>query len=431
MMKKNVFIMALDDYNLGELRTIRDAEKYNFHSLLDYKEIVEAEHYPVKELLEKAETQLKSFDGSIDAIIGYWDFPVTTLVPILCERFGLPGPSPQSVVKCTHKYWSRLEQEKCIPECTPQFNRVDPFDEHALEKITIDYPFWIKPVQTFGSQLGFKINNADEFREHIQTIREGIHEFGDPYDQLLEYVDMPPEVTGVGGNYCLAEQLISGREVAPEGYSFRDETHIHGIIDMIREKESFLRLEYPSRLPEEVQKRASDAVLTFIRHIGFNNGCFNVEFFWNEELDKLWIIEINARISQSHSNMFEKVDGTSNHEVAVDVALGQEPRFKHGQGEFKRAAKCWIRRTEDAIVTRVPGEQDIQRLQKEMPGLRIYPDVEKGMRLSDMLHQDSYSYAYAITFIGAQDQRELEEKYEKCTRSLGFEFEDVEDESAT
>ena len=64
------------------------------------------------------------FDGRIDAIVGYWDFPVSTLVPILGERYGIRSTSLESVVKCEHKYWSRLEQQKVIDR-HPRFGRVD------------------------------------------------------------------------------------------------------------------------------------------------------------------------------------------------------------------------------------------------------------------------------------------------------------------
>lgn len=72
-------------------------------------------------MLKKAEEPLRQFSGSIDAIISYWDFPGDTMVPILCEKFGLPSPSLEDILKCGHKYWARLEQQKIIPEHIPRF----------------------------------------------------------------------------------------------------------------------------------------------------------------------------------------------------------------------------------------------------------------------------------------------------------------------
>ena len=43
---------------------------------------------------------------------------------MLSERYGTRSTSLESVVKCEHKYWSRLEQQKVIDE-HPRFGRVD------------------------------------------------------------------------------------------------------------------------------------------------------------------------------------------------------------------------------------------------------------------------------------------------------------------
>ena len=39
MVKKNIFIVGTDDFNLSELNAIDNADEYNFHSLGDYHDI--------------------------------------------------------------------------------------------------------------------------------------------------------------------------------------------------------------------------------------------------------------------------------------------------------------------------------------------------------------------------------------------------------
>lgn len=104
MPRKNVFVIGLNEPNLPSLKAIPDAQDYEFHQLLTIEELQVGE-VSVAALLEKAQRQLDAFDGSIDAIVGYWDFPVSTLVPILSERYGTTSTSLESVVKCEHKYW--------------------------------------------------------------------------------------------------------------------------------------------------------------------------------------------------------------------------------------------------------------------------------------------------------------------------------------
>jgi hypothetical protein len=140
-MPENVFVMGLDEHNERLLRDLPDAERYRFHPLLSYEEIY-GEEIRLRELLAKAQRELESFQGRIDAIIGFWDFPVSTMMPILRARFGLPGAPVEEVVKCEHKYWSRLVQQKVIDEY-PRFGLVDP--EHDQEPPNgVSYPLWVK-----------------------------------------------------------------------------------------------------------------------------------------------------------------------------------------------------------------------------------------------------------------------------------------------
>lgn len=121
--RQNIFVVGLDDSNLPMLEAVPDAGSYRFHRLLTVGELQEGE-VSVPALMDRARAVLDAHDGSIDAIVGYWDFPVSTLVPMLGKEYGVRTTSLESVVKCEHKYWSRLEQQKVIDEY-PQFGRVD------------------------------------------------------------------------------------------------------------------------------------------------------------------------------------------------------------------------------------------------------------------------------------------------------------------
>ncbi len=81
-----------------------------------------------------------------------------------------------------------------------------------------------------------------------------------------------------------------------------------------------------------------------------------------------------------------------------------------------------LRHFEDARVLRVPDDDQIRQMKKEMPEARLRLEVEPGDRLSDMPDQDSYSFEYAVLFLGASDQHELNRKYKRCRKLLNFEF---------
>jgi hypothetical protein len=432
-MPKNVFILALTDLQRRELETVHGIGDVTFHGLSDVDTLIEPKELHFDRILEQCREELKRFDGSVDGIVAHWDFPTSVLAPILCREYNLPSPSLESILKCEHKYWSRLEQKRSIPEVVPGFSIFDPFDDNPLDQIKLDYPFWIKPVKSFASQLGFMIEDADQFNEALEKIRKRIRHFSEPFSEAMAHANVPDEIKAANGSTCIAEEIISGIQSAPEGSVFNGELKVHGTFDMLKDKagKSFERLVYPSILPVDVQQRMNDACERFLKHIGFDNGCFNAEFMWDEETDKLLVIEFNTRISQSHSEMFIKVDGESNHRVAVDVALGAKPEMPRGEGPFAVAAKCLINHYgEDAILTRVPDKEELEALKQRYPGTEFVIEVEPGDRLSDIPNQDAYAYHFGDIYLGGESDQDLLRKFRDCLDSLRFETRPLDENSA-
>jgi hypothetical protein len=429
MNKHQIYIIGLNDFNLQKLKGIHDAENYEFHGVIDPATLMETEEFHMNKLLESARGPLRDAKGPIDGLVIYFDFPVSTMWPILCREFNLRSPTLESLLKCEHKFWSRVEQKKVIPEHVPEFVAFDPNGSDPLAQIPFDFPFWIKPIKSSGSRLGFRINNKTDFEEAVRILRDNIDTIADPFNYILDQAELPRQIAEVDGHYCLAEQIIGGRQCTVEGYVFEGRPKVYGIVDSIRHKNkvSFLRYQYPSRLPLDVRKRMAHITNRYVKHVGFDNSCFNVEFFWDSRSDKLWFLEMNTRLAESHCDLFEKVDGRSNHEIAVDIAMGRKPDFPRRRGEFNVAAKFFHRKFQDAVVTRVPGSADIDRIESQFPGTTIKPQVKAGMRLSDLPEQDSYSFAVAHIFMAAGSQKRLLRNYRKVRKSLGFEYQPIDD----
>lgn len=422
-MTKNIFVIGLDVFNHALLEPIAKKKGYRFHSLLAANEVKRQMNYVSEELLCKAEERLKSFSGTIDAIVGYWDFPTTCLVPFLNQKMGLPGPSLQSVLKCEHKYWSRVEQSQVIANI-PKFCAFNPFDKDARAMINLAYPFWIKPVKSFASQLGFRIHNNKEFEQSIALIRNGIGRFSTPFNYFLNQVSRPQSVADINGEYCIAESIISGRQCTLEGFVSRGKVEVYGVIDSIREanRSTFARYQYPSHLPKRIQQRMIDATQMVMKHLQYDNAPFNIEFFYDERHDCIWLLEINPRISQSHCDLFRKVDGASHHEVMIDLALGNQPDFPKRKGDFHCAAKFFFRTHNNRALKQVPGQKQIQRIKEHFPDTLINIHIKEGMRPSDVPGQESYSYELGYACMGADNEHALLENYQECREILKFEF---------
>lgn len=431
-MRWNVFIVGQDQLSHRLLPHLRHAEEYAFHPLLTLEKVVHAEEYPFDRLVEEALAELERFEGPVDAIVGYWDFPTSGLLPVLQQARGLRGPSLEAVLKCEHKYWSRLEQARSVPECVPAFQALDPFDPRAVESVQIDYPFWLKPIKAHSSHLGFRIESAERLREVLPIIRAGIGRFGRPFDEICAHAALPDEVAAITGHHCIAEAIISdGRQCTLEGYVQGGEVHLEGIVDSLRDDDHpsvLLRYEYPSSLPEALQQRMLALTRRFIARIGYDDGPFNIEYFHDVQSDRLWLLEVNARLSRSHAALFRLVDGAPHFQVMVDVALGLAPRMPHREGPCGVAAKQMLRVFEDGLVERVPSEAEIRRVEAAFPGTLVQLNVAQGMRLSELKHQDSFSWELGVLFTGAEDREALEARIAQCRRMLPFTIAPLADE---
>lgn len=150
IMRQNVFVLGLNDANRDVLHALPGSEQITFHQLLTQEELQEGE-VDVLELLARAQEQLDAFDGSIDAIVNFWDFPATMMLPVLCQRRGLPAADLLAVLRCEHKYWSRLVQSR-VTEALPAFGLLDLDAEQPHLPAGVSYPVWIKPVESASSE---------------------------------------------------------------------------------------------------------------------------------------------------------------------------------------------------------------------------------------------------------------------------------------
>ena len=319
-------------------------------------------------------------------------------------------------------------------DLVPGFCAVDPFAVDLAAPIDLAFPYWLKPVKAHSSHLGFKIRNRPDFEQAIEAIRAGIHVLAEPFNHILSFADLPPEIAPIDGNHCIAEAMISaGRQCTLEGYVLDGEVVVYGVVDSLREgthRSSFSRYQYPSRLPRRVQQRMIEAAGRFLRHAGYDRSPFNMEFYWEAQGDAIWLLEVNARISKSHCPLFEMVDGRSHHQVMIDVALGRRPDFPHREGNCKVAAKFMFRLFDDGVITRVPTADDIARVEERFPGTRVRLMVEEGARLAHLRLQDSYSFEIAEIFIGAESQAALRGNYRACLEMLDFRHEPLEPKAA-
>lgn len=426
--EKNIFVLGMNEANRRRLEKLPRIDNVALHTLLTYEGSHGARTYDAEAIYQRARERLKAFDRTVDGIIGFWDFPVSTILPMLCDEWNLTGPTLESVLRCEHKSWSRRLQAEVVPELTPRFQEVDPYDEDEIASIELGYPYWLKPIKSFAGHLGFRIDGAGDLERALARIQRGLPRFSEPFQWVLDHGDLPDEVSRRGARLCVAEELIGGWQCTVEGVVLQGDVHVHGVIDShtVPGMSVFDRFEYPSELPDEVKDRMREASAAIINRIGYDNRAFNIEYFWDESSGDIKLLEINPRISQSHSYLFHAVDGVSNHAVVVSAALGEVRPWPRGDGQHSVAGKFFIRSyLEDGRVVRTPREEDLARVEALAPGAEVGILAREGDRLSDIPYQDSYSYKLAIVYLAADDRDQLHALREEAVAALPFEIEEV------
>ena len=429
MGKREIFVLGLDEFHRELLEDLPQASECRFHGLLTMDEIRPGDRIPIRELIDKALAELDRFDGKPDAIVGFWDFPINCLVPILSEHVGLPHMPLAGVVACDHKYWARVVEERVVPGAIPPFAAVHPFAPDAASSTGLDFPFWIKPVMSYSSYLGFHIDRPDTLVSSLATIRSEIGQLAEPFDYVLDMLDLPDDIAYVRGDWCVAEGIIGGHQCTLEGFVHHGRAHVYGIVDSLRVPGgvSFASYRYPSALPERVQERMISMACRTVEALGLDQSTWNVECFWDEGADQVWLLEVNNRLSESHSDLFQKVDGVSNQSVMLDLALDRTPSMPHREGQYRYAGKFFVRRADDAFVESVPDPEEIAAIARDIPDTRIVLRVRPGQWLHDLPYQDSYSYELAWVYVGGTSPHDLEERYRACAERLAFSFADEAD----
>jgi biotin carboxylase len=357
----------------------------------------------------------KVADVKLSAVISSDDYPGSSLAAVVAQRLGLPGPAPEVILICQHKYLSRAAQAKLVPEAVPPFALIDVAAAAPLPD-DLSFPSFVKPVKSFFSIGAEKVDSAHQLAA-LMPHWTHLDQFFLPLDRMLQ------RYTGasIGTKRLIAEGLLKGEQVTVEGYVHDGRTGIFGVVDsiMFPGTLAFSRFDYPSRLSQSVQARMAEIAARVIEGIGFDNGLFNIEMMYDPGTDRVSIIEINPRMASQFADLYQKVDGTSSYTVLLDIAQGRAPHFTRRQGRYGFAASFVLRSFEDQVVAALPTEADLERLTDLYPDIRVELHGTLGRKLSAELH-DGRSYRYGIVNLGGRDQADVVTQFEACRDRLGI-----------
>ena len=426
--KKTILTVGLSPDDAYWLSRIDRPERFCFRSIGRFAEADNPELCKPRRFVADAIAEIKRRNMRPDGIVGFDDYPASLLALAISNRLGLPGPRLESALLCSHKAWSRLLQKEIVPQSVPAFQVVDPTRRYRPSDLELRFPFWLKPVKSSMSYLGFRISRFEDFERACETARRELPRYVAAFDEFMEMssISVPAGGHGIGANWLIAEELMGGRQCTLEGFGDRGKTIVFAIVDSIRlpNRVSFKRFDYPSGMGKAEISEMSRIAERVMQHVGYDGGLFNIEFFLDRRRDAPMIVEINPRFSPQNSDLYHKVDGVLNHQFVVELAAGLQPSIKSRAGGHRIAASCVLRVGGDRIVRRAPSAADIKRLKKSIPDAHVYLTAKSGDRLSD-LAQDMYTFRYGLVHLGADNRRHLKQRLRLALKHLPYVLEPV------
>ncbi len=404
---------------------IRHAYPLQFHGT------DEATHEPgfdAARFLDQTRRLVASRREEFGGVLGIDDFPACMLAALVAEEFGFSFPSVESVFLCQHKYYSRLRQQEAAPEATPRFCALPLRPAGVPSGIPLAFPVFIKPAKSYLSILARRIESEDDLGAAVAEAGTRLASIATMFDDLVAASSLDHRYREISAASLLIEEPLSGHQVTLDGYAHGGSVVPLGVVDsrFVPGTLSFDRFEYPSRLPPRVQERMARIAERCIRGIGLDRTFFDIEFFYREADDSIWIIEVNGRMSSQFAPLYRMVNGIDLYAMQLDMALGKDPGIRNVWGPERnrgRVAASFVLRTfRDGLVRRVPHDEDLARFRERFPEAFVEVLVAEGRKLSDEL-QDDESFRYALIDLCAEDWDELSERYREARALLPFAFE--------
>jgi hypothetical protein len=323
-------------------------------------------------------------------------------------------------MRASHKYYSRIAQAEAAPEATPRFALVDPRCPDGGPP-ALAPPFFLKPVKGAFSVLARRIESAAELRGYLA--QPEVAEFFRYYMRIFERLVARYGRFERGGGWLLAEELLKGDLVTVEGFATRDGVEILGIVDSAvhPETKSFVRFDYPSALPANVQRRMEDVARRIVARLGLTHSMFNIEMIHDPQTGAVAVIEVNPRMCGQFADLYEKVDGTSGYEVALALATGERPAVVRGAGPCGAAASLPLRAFGPVHVDAAPDAERVAAVERAFPGTLVWSECAAGQDLRDLgTCEDGFSVRYGVVNAGAADRPALDARLAAIRARLGW-----------
>ncbi len=343
---------------------------------------------------------------------------------LLAEKMGWPGTPSKAVLACQHKLYARQVLQQVCPEANVDFCRLPTAYGEPIPA-GLQYPAFVKPVKAAFSVLAKRVHTREELH---QFTRFGAYELWvikhlvEPFERICR--KMLPEA-GTAHSMML-EKPVHAPQYSLDGIVFDGHIQPLGVVDSIMYPgtQSFMRFDYPSKLPADIQKRAEAVASAFLQAVGFSHGIFNMEFFYDPVSDALKVIEFNPRMASQFADLYLRVDGRDLYAMALALAHGKDPWAISCAAPTAGAASSFVYRSFDAQLSdqlqpSMPTAFALDQLTREFPDHLLLQFPKTGHSLQRDFKWLG-SYRYGIMHLGGKDEADLHERCQRASALLGW-----------
>lgn len=286
----------------------------------------------------------------IDAVVSIASDLAVVTVNYVADKLGLVANPVEYTDITTNKYKMRQALSSTGVPC-PSFKVVT--DGEMVDVSDMTFPLIVKPTDRSGSRGVKKIMTADELSTAIDRAA------GESFKKE-----------------AIIEEYIEGQEISVESISFNGQHHILQITDKVTTGAPyFVELEHhqPSILPDMVKERVKIIVQEALNALHIHNGASHSELKITPDGD-IKVIEIGARMGGDFigSDLVKLSTGYDFVKGVVEVALGifKLPVFTKQQfsGVYFLS-------------------QETEHLQKYVDNWKAYPQIVRGQRTDNELHE--------------------------------------------
>ena len=338
---------------------------------------------------------------------------------LLAQRLGLPGTSPESIVRCQHKLGMRALLSRVAPEANlPCFALECDYGQSPPDDL--HYPLFVKPIKAAFSVLARRVENREDL---VRLTRFGPLEAWTIRRLVAPFNALAQRRVGfaVDAHHMLCETPVSGPQYNLDGYVCRGQTRMLGVVDalMYPGTQAFLRFAYPSKLPQAIQQRALDVARRFLEAAQFTHGAFNMEFFYDAASDELKVIEFNPRLASQLADLYRRVDGVDVHAISLALACGDDPAHEPRLPPLGAAAASFVFRSFDLRVPPEPDAAQRRWLRENHPDAMLLA-FPKGPRARARDLKWVGSHRHAVLHLHGDDEADLRARYEHVCREFGW-----------